>query len=220
MTILHFLFVVRIKIRNFFSRIRHRHDQQNENVIQNEENISVEQYRRVLVTLSRYLSALYSLLNAVNLTLLFMWTGHCPTLIERILGMKVKYLHPSMARRVSFEFMNRQLVWNGFTEFMLFVMPLINVQKLRSTMWSLLTRVPLLGSWINSPSPSSFQIDGRSQSSCPLCGSDPIHTPYITNCQHLYCYYCIKLALMCEDKLLCARCRQHITHISRYQPQT
>lgn len=34
------------------------------------------------------------------------------SLAERVLGVRAVYQEPSMQRSVSFEFMNRQLVWN------------------------------------------------------------------------------------------------------------
>lgn len=36
------------------------------------------------------------------------------TLVGRLLGMRLVYFRPNMTRRVSFELMNRQLVWHGF----------------------------------------------------------------------------------------------------------
>jgi peroxin-2 len=217
MALLRLIFLVKRRIFGFLSTIKSWKKQQNGHERQSDEDDSATSYRRSIVLLSRYLSALHSLMSTLNVTMLFMWTGHYPTLIERILGMKVKYLHSSMARRVSFEYMNRQLVWNGFTEFMLFVMPLINVQKLRSMAWQLVRCLPLLGTWITSNSTVAWHSNEGTKS-CLFCGAEPIHTPYITNCQHLFCYYCIKTALMSDDKLSCPCCGHLITNITRYQP--
>lgn len=37
------------------------------------------------------------------------------TLVDRILGMRLIYAERSVSRNVSFEFLNRQLVWEAFT---------------------------------------------------------------------------------------------------------
>ena len=36
------------------------------------------------------------------------------SLVGRLLAMRLVYFRPNMTRRVSFELMNRQLVWHGF----------------------------------------------------------------------------------------------------------
>lgn len=53
----------------------------------------------------------------------------CRTLVERLIGARLVYRQPSMSRLVSFEYLNRQLVWQELSEFMLFLLPLINVSK-------------------------------------------------------------------------------------------
>lgn len=37
------------------------------------------------------------------------------TLIDRMLGLRLVYRQRNFARQVSFEFLNRQLVWEAFT---------------------------------------------------------------------------------------------------------
>lgn len=49
--------------------------------------------------------------------------------MERLIGARLVYRQPSMSRLVSFEYLNRQLVWQELSEFMLFLLPLINVTK-------------------------------------------------------------------------------------------
>jgi peroxin-2 len=38
-----------------------------------------------------------------------------PTIVERLLGARLVYEKPDMNRAVSFEYMNRQLVWHEFS---------------------------------------------------------------------------------------------------------
>ncbi|KAL8537629.1 hypothetical protein ACS0TY_012664 [Phlomoides rotata] len=47
--------------------------------------------------------------------LIFLLTGRYRSLIERVLKARLVYESPNMNRAVSFEYMNRQLVWNEFS---------------------------------------------------------------------------------------------------------
>ncbi|GFP85652.1 peroxisome biogenesis protein 2 [Phtheirospermum japonicum] len=60
------------------------------------------------------IEALYKAASFGNL-LLFLLTGRYRSLIERALQARLVYGSPHMNRAVSFEYMNRQLVWNEFS---------------------------------------------------------------------------------------------------------
>ena len=49
------------------------------------------------------------------------------SLLERVLRMRLVYRQPAMARALSFEYLNRQLVWHELSELLLFLLPLVNV---------------------------------------------------------------------------------------------
>lgn len=51
------------------------------------------------------------------------------------------YSRASMARALSFEYLNRQLVWHELSELLLFVLPLINVARVKSFVMSHLPRI-------------------------------------------------------------------------------
>lgn len=53
------------------------------------------------------------------------------TLTERIAKMRLVYDKAQLAPNVSFEFLNRQLVWEAFTEFLLFLLPILPLARLR-----------------------------------------------------------------------------------------
>lgn len=68
---------------------------------------------------------------------------HCNrTLVERLIGARLVYKRANMSRLISFEYLNRQLVWQELSEFLLFLLPLINVAALRRFVLKLLPRVP------------------------------------------------------------------------------
>jgi len=49
-----------------------------------------------------------------------------------------------MSRLVSFEYLNRQLVWQELSDFLLFVLPLVNVSRIKRAMLRAFPRLPLL----------------------------------------------------------------------------
>lgn len=69
--------------------------------------------RRAWKTLTN-IETTYKFLTVLNF-LVFLVDGKYRSLIDRLLGLRLVYIHPNTARAVSFEWMNRQLVWHGFT---------------------------------------------------------------------------------------------------------
>ncbi|GAA6043240.1 hypothetical protein JCM8097_008478 [Rhodosporidiobolus ruineniae] len=63
--------------------------------------------------------------------LIFLHNGRHRTLFDRVLKMRLVYAQRSFVPNVSFEYLNRQLVWEAFTEFLLFILPLINLHRFR-----------------------------------------------------------------------------------------
>ncbi|KAG8939332.1 peroxisome assembly protein (Peroxin-2) [Tulasnella sp. 408] len=63
--------------------------------------------------------------------LLFLHNGKYRSLTDRFLGLKLVPARKNVSRNVNYEFMNRQMVWHAFTEFLLFILPLINTRLVR-----------------------------------------------------------------------------------------
>ncbi|KAM3436367.1 hypothetical protein MY4824_004335 [Beauveria thailandica] len=63
--------------------------------------------------------------------LVFLLHGRYRTLLDRVLRMRLAPPTSQVSREVSFEYLNRQLVWHAFTEFLLFVLPLIGINRWR-----------------------------------------------------------------------------------------
>lgn len=61
--------------------------------------------------------------------LIFLYNGKYRTLTDRILRMRLVPSSNQTSREVSFEFLNRQLVWHAFTEFLLFLLPLVGISR-------------------------------------------------------------------------------------------
>uniref|UniRef100_A0A7C9DCC6 RING-type E3 ubiquitin transferase (cysteine targeting) n=1 Tax=Opuntia streptacantha TaxID=393608 RepID=A0A7C9DCC6_OPUST len=87
--------------------------------------------------------------------LIFLLTGKYRSLIERALRARLVYGSPNMNRSVSFEYMNRQLVWNEFSEMLLLLLPLLNSPSFRH----------LFHPFSKDKSSGST----RDETSCPIC---------------------------------------------------
>lgn len=63
--------------------------------------------------------------------LVFLYNGKYRTLADRVLKMRLAPASARTSREVSFEYLNRQLVWHAFTEFLLFLLPLVGIARWR-----------------------------------------------------------------------------------------
>lgn len=68
--------------------------------------------------------------------------------MERLLRARLVYSRAAMARALSFEYLNRQLVWHELSELLLFLLPLVNVGRLKA---AVMARLPRLTSALSPP---------------------------------------------------------------------
>lgn len=99
--------------------------------------------RRLLWKLTDTGHRLWSAAILLNFAI-FLGNGKYRSVADRVLGMRLTYAQRSMNRNVSFEFLNRQLVWHAFTEFLLFLLPLIKPKRLLRRILRLPTHPRLL----------------------------------------------------------------------------
>ncbi|XP_021573378.1 peroxisome biogenesis factor 2 isoform X3 [Carlito syrichta] len=97
--------------------------------------------------------------------LIFLQRGKFATLTERFLGIRSVFCKPQNIREVGFDYMNRELLWHGFAEFLIFLLPLINIQKLKAKLSSWC--IPLAGA------PNNDNTLATSGKECSLCGEWP-----------------------------------------------
>ncbi|KIK67987.1 hypothetical protein GYMLUDRAFT_36797 [Collybiopsis luxurians FD-317 M1] len=216
--------------------------------------------KRKLWDLLVTLESSYALLGLASFVT-FLWNGQYRTITDRIFNLRLIPARRLVQRDVSYEFMNRQMVWHAFTEFLLFFLPLLNPRKIQRRFHRLATNVL---SSLTSPSKASSTPKTRGKywslpdNECAICtenasfslnvteaaatfanvtqifssdeGRDseavpthPINTPYITDCQHIYCYHCIAERMMrsaddTQDKQgwECLRCIQIVHSAERY----
>ncbi|KAL9111602.1 MAG: hypothetical protein Q9187_007904, partial [Circinaria calcarea] len=85
---------------------------------------------RLLSRISSMLSTTHSLAAFASF-LVFLLNGRYRTLVDRILRLRLTPPVNQVSREVSFEYLNRQLVWHAFTEFLLFLLPLVGISRWR-----------------------------------------------------------------------------------------
>ncbi|WPK24488.1 hypothetical protein PUMCH_001762 [Australozyma saopauloensis] len=165
---------------------------------------------------------------------LFLVQGKYSSLLHRVLGIVITPLNADLLKfngdNVSFEFQNRQLVWNVMTEFLVFVIPLLQVQKWRRLVHSMLSRRGQGAVSTNEKTQTKYSTLPISQ--CAICiemseangikaASTQITNPYVTNCGHIFCYICLatrKNAMEngSDQAELCPRCNLRITSFQEY----
>ncbi|CAA7402763.1 unnamed protein product [Spirodela intermedia] len=155
--------------------------------------------RRVWV-LTQRLEGFYRAAAFSNL-LVFLFTGRYRSIIERVLRARLVYGSPHMNRAVSFEYMNRQLVWNEFSEMLLLLLPLLNSSSIRKFL------LP-------------FSKDKSSSSSdddlaCPICQLNPTIPFLALPCQHRFCYYCLRTRCAASSVFRCPRCNEPVLAMQR-----
>ncbi|KAJ5179518.1 hypothetical protein N7492_002728 [Penicillium capsulatum] len=85
---------------------------------------------RLLSRLTDLVSTSHSIAAFVSF-LVFLVNGRYRTLIDRVLRIRLTPPSAQASREVSFEYLNRQLVWHAFTEFLLFLLPLVGISRWR-----------------------------------------------------------------------------------------
>ncbi|KAM1219554.1 hypothetical protein FF2_045973 [Malus domestica] len=147
------------------------------------------------------IEGLYKAASFGNL-LLFLYTGRYRNLIERALRARLVYGSPNMNRAVSFEYMNRQLVWNEFSEMLLLLLPLLNSSSMKK----------LLSPFSKDKSSSSKEDD----LTCPICQASPTVPFLALPCEHRYCYYCLRTRCAAVPAFRCSKCNEPVVAMQRH----
>ncbi len=173
------------------------------------------------------LSKLYKIMSFLNF-IDFLITGNYQSLNLRLLNIKINIFSIELAKlnkgNISFEFQNRQLIWNTFLEFILFILPIFQNSKFQSQFNKLLN----FRNSSTQPDTSVLKYNHLKEKQCAICfenNANKIHdylitNPYKTNCNHLYCYVCIlgKLehAKNIGEPWKCLRCGENVEYCQPY----
>ncbi|XP_076451730.1 peroxisome biogenesis factor 2-like isoform X2 [Babylonia areolata] len=131
--------------------------------------------------------------------LVFLRQGVYLSMLERLVGMSAQFPRRQSIRQVSFDYMTRELLWHGFSELLLFLLPLISIQRIKNT--ALRWFAPRTLS-----SHASHRLHSRADlMACVVCGDWPIH-PHSISCHHVFCYFCIVSNLKADPGYTCPVC--------------
>lgn len=160
--------------------------------------------------LYKRLERTYQVCDSLNF-LLFLVKGSYPNLAMRLLNIKMSYNSLELAKQkgnVSYEFQNRQLIWNTFLEFILFILPILQNSQINTIFTKLLAK----------PSHQKDQLEFKhlKERECAICfetlgKKQRIVNPVETSCCGAkYCYICLvtKLdgATASKDRWICLEC--------------
>ncbi len=85
---------------------------------------------QIMMRFTSWLSTTHSVAAFVSF-LVFLVNGRYRTLADRLLRLRLTAPSSQVSREISFEYLNRQLVWHAFTEFLLFLLPLVGITRWR-----------------------------------------------------------------------------------------
>jgi peroxin-2 len=160
--------------------------------------------------------------------LVFLVNGRYRTLIDRVLRIRLAPPSNQVSREVSFEYLNRQLVWHAFTEFLLFLLPLVGISRWRrwvSRAWKKAVTAMRVSDNNDGPSEKQGQLAFLPERTCAICYNEQnpaatseadilgassggvigsaqtdITNPYETiPCGCIYCFVCITERLEAEE---------------------
>ncbi|KAM4687264.1 peroxisome biogenesis factor 2 [Discoglossus pictus] len=132
---------------------------------------------------------------------IFLQQGKFATLTERFLRIRSVFSKPQNVRQVGFDYMSREILWHGFAEFLIFLLPLINIQKLKCKLFSWCK--PMKGVGRSDPTLAAHCKE------CGLCGEWPT-MPHTIGCSHVFCYYCIKSNYVSDMYFTCPKCSSQV----------
>ena len=141
----------------------------------------------------------------VNL-LLFLRSGRFRTPWERLSRARLVYHEPNTARVVSFEYLNRQILWRELSDLALFVLPMLDPARLRDAARAFQSRDGDRRDAPHATRPDESVSVG--DETCAACGAKPPTAPFAAEpCGHVHCYYCARARRAADPaRFRCARC--------------
>lgn len=161
-----------------------RHAETNHLLISQSNTMQPNLNIRPLSRLSAFLSTTHSIAAFASF-LVFLVNGRYRTVLDRILRLQLMPPTNHASREISFEYLNRQLVWHAFTEFLLFFLPLVGISRWRrwlSRAWrKARTLIRTNGADEQGESTASGEYAFLPERTCAICYQDQNPTSTIGN---------------------------------------
>lgn len=150
--------------------------------------------------------------------LLFLVNGRYRSLTDRLLKLRLVHARNESVRAVSFELINQQLLFDGFSKILLCILPLVDWTAfirsfgklknliVRTAMSAIPDRV--LDLWSGGTTRIVLtSLADESEEACVSCGANPPTMPHRANpCKHVYCYFCLKTLSARGGASACVQC--------------
>ncbi|XP_054718480.1 peroxisome biogenesis factor 2-like [Uloborus diversus] len=149
---------------------------------------------------------LYKMMSCVNFCI-FLQKGQFSSVEERILNVRPLYMTKQDIRPTQYEGISRELLWHGLCEFLGFILPLINIYRLKGY----LRRKCL--PWAKSYRSKYF----FNTQTCGICGNVPTF-PHTIGCLHVFCYYCISSSILADPVYFCFDCDTTVNGVNCIKP--
>lgn len=138
-----------------------------------------------------------------NLVAFISGTGTHRSLVERLVGAAAVPADPAAPRSLSFDYLNRQIVWHGLAELMLFLLPLVEPARVGRALNGWLPRVGGLAPAEQQPPgtppalpATAATLSTRDRPICGWCGRADPPSPFAAlPCTHVHCYWCLASAV-------------------------
>ncbi|ORX76443.1 hypothetical protein BCR32DRAFT_236550 [Anaeromyces robustus] len=167
--------------------------------------------------LFQLLEKMYKLSSLINFYT-FLYNGKYTSVVDRLLNIRLVYDNENANRIISNDYLSFQLVWSVLTNFLLFILPFINIKGMKNYLKGLLNLKRI------------NKYKDLAYDQCAICKENkgdedtpcPIHIPYITNCGHVFCYYCIKSEMINssgnakKSMYMCPRCSTIVNDIEPF----
>lgn len=172
-----------------------------------------ERFGSLLSSIPRLQTRIEDTLRALNLLnfIAFLSNGRYRSLTHRLLGVSCSLKDAaSIFSSQNYDYMSREILWFSFAEFASFILPLINVVKIKNYLTRLVREKPTASLSITSPSQ-------RSQSdllTCAVCNASPVNAREI-GCIHCFCYYCVTVSLLSDPDhgFVCPKCNHSVKEL-------
>ncbi|KAA8499273.1 Peroxisome biogenesis factor 2 [Porphyridium purpureum] len=193
-------------------------------------------YAQWLSDALRFIEKVFACLHVLNM-MVFLRQGRYRSLEDRVAGTRLEYIELRAQRSLGFELLNQALVWEGFSEFVLFLFPLFRPAAIARVLkrligWFLSVDLGALeaqrrsrqGRSSSSVAPVDEDDTGESVAAqvCAKCqSSKPTMAHRVDPCGCVFCYACIAIHTESDalDSDECLNCGSSIRSVTRIQAE-
>lgn len=154
----------------------------------------------------------------------FLFYGKYMSLADRTCGMLLVTKKEQEGAPMSYEYLSRELLWHGFSEFAVFVLPYLDFRWLFAQVTRRLRQAPPpstedaaagdskpVGTDKNNNGGVALAGPTVDVEACALCNQSPPWSSHRSKCGHTFCYYCASTAVLQNSSAECPLCYELLT---------